>query len=80
MNRTYNGEPRATDVASRHFASSTLVRSTPRSEVMKRLLIDLRDQELRKIRTLVHDETVMARELPATNWIRLAGKEISNFR
>jgi DnaK suppressor protein len=30
---------------------------------MKKLLIDLRDQELRKIRALVHDETVIATQV-----------------
>jgi DnaK suppressor protein len=30
---------------------------------MKKLLTDLRDQELRKIRTLVHDETAMASQV-----------------
>ena len=57
MNKTCNGERRATDVGSRHLASSSIVRSTLHNKLMKRLLIDLRDQELRKIRALVHDGT-----------------------
>jgi DnaK suppressor protein len=65
MSRTYNTQPRATDVSSRHSASLTVVRSAPRDEVMKRLLIDLRDQELQKIRTLVLDEAALASEAPA---------------
>ncbi len=64
MNRIYSGERRATDVGSRHSASSTIVRSTLRNRVMKKLLIDLRDLELRKIRALVHDETVLAIQAP----------------
>jgi DnaK suppressor protein len=64
MNKKFNGAPRAAEAASRDFASSRVVRSTLRNHVMKRLLIDLRDQELRKIRTLVHEETVMATQAP----------------
>jgi DnaK suppressor protein len=65
MNRTYNTQPRATDVSSRHSASLTVVRSAPRDEVIKKLLIDLRDQELQKIRTLVLDEAALTSEAPA---------------
>jgi DnaK suppressor protein len=63
MNRIYNGAQRTTKIGSRHFASSTIVRSALRNKVMKKLLIDLRDQELRKIRALVHDETVIATQV-----------------
>jgi len=31
---------------------------------MKKLMIDLRDQELRKIRAHIHDETVLATQAP----------------
>jgi DnaK suppressor protein len=59
MNRTYNVQPRAIGVSSQHSASLTIVRTAPRDEVMKRLLIDLRHLELRKIRTLAQDEAVL---------------------
>ncbi|MGB8412423.1 MAG: TraR/DksA family transcriptional regulator [Candidatus Binatus sp.] len=72
MNRIYNGERRATDVGSRHFASSNIVRSTLHNKLMKGLLIDLRDQELRKIRALLHDEAA-----PAT---QAAGDELDQAR
>jgi DnaK suppressor protein len=60
MNRISDSVRRAAKTASQDFASSTVVRSTLRNKVMKRLLIDLRDQELRKIHALLHDETVIA--------------------
>jgi DnaK suppressor protein len=60
MNKTSNVRPRATGVSSQHPASLSIVRTAPRDEVMKRLLIDLRDQELQKIRTLAHDEAALA--------------------
>lgn len=62
MNKAYKPQPYATNVSAQHSASLTIVPSTPRDEVMRRLLIDLRDQELRKIRTLVRDEGVLANE------------------
>ncbi|MGA9724834.1 MAG: TraR/DksA family transcriptional regulator [Candidatus Binatus sp.] len=65
MNRTYNTQPRATGVSSQHSASLTIVRTAPRDEVMRRLLIDLRDLELRKIRTLDNDEAVLDTQVPA---------------
>ena len=64
MNKAYNTEPHRTNVRPQHSASLTIVPSTSRDEVMRRLLIELRDQELRKIRTLVRDETVLANEAP----------------
>jgi DnaK suppressor protein len=65
MSRTYDTQPRGTGIRSQHSASLTIVRSAPRDAVMKRLLIDLRDQELRKIRTLAHDEAALAAQAPA---------------
>lgn len=62
MNKAYNTQPHATNVKSQHSASLTIVPSTSRDEVMRRLLIDLRNQELRKIRTFVRDEAVLANE------------------
>ncbi len=64
MNRIFNGAPRAAEASSPDFASSRVVRSTLRNHVMKRLLTDLRDQELRKIRSLVREETLMATQAP----------------
>ena len=64
MNRTSNSERLATNVGSQHSASPTTVRSTLRNKVMKKLMIDLRDQELRKIRAHIHDETVLATQAP----------------
>src|ERR1700691_3268782 len=60
MNRTYITRPRATGVSSQHSASLSIVRTAPRDELMKRLLIDLRDHELQKIRTLAEDEAALA--------------------
>jgi DnaK suppressor protein len=64
MNRISNGERRPIDAGSRHFASPTVVKPKLRNKVMKKLLIDLRDQELRKIRALVLDETAIATQAP----------------
>jgi DnaK suppressor protein len=64
MNRTYKVERRPIDAGSRHFASSAAVKPKLFNKVMKKLLIDLRDQELRKIRTLVLDETAIATQAP----------------
>ena len=64
MNEARNSRLHRTNVRSQHSASLTIVPSTSRDEVMRRLLIDLRNQELRKIRTLVRDETVLANEVP----------------
>jgi len=60
MNNMNHDARRATDTGSRHSVFPTIARSTPRSAVMKKLLIDLRDKELEKIRALVRDETMLA--------------------
>jgi len=62
MSRMMNGESRGIDVASGHSASS--VRTTSRDGVMKRLLTDLRDQELQRVRALMHSETDLAAQAP----------------
>ena len=62
MNEARNSRLHRTNVRSQHSASLTIVPSTSRDEVMRRLLIDLRNQELRKIRTLVRGETVLAND------------------
>lgn len=64
MNKAYNIQPHATNVKSEHSASLTIVPSTSRDDVIRRLLIDLRNQELRKIRTFVRDEAMLANEAP----------------
>jgi DnaK suppressor protein len=64
MARTHNAQPYATGVSSQHPASLSIVRTAPRDEMMKRLLIDLRDHELRKIRTLAHDEAALDTQVP----------------
>jgi DnaK suppressor protein len=62
MNRMMNGESRVVDMAPGHSAPS--VRTTARNEVMKRLLTDLRDQELHRVRALMHSETDLAAQAP----------------
>jgi RNA polymerase-binding transcription factor len=64
MNRTPSETPRTTEVGSRHLVSSASERSSLRNEVMRNLLVDLRDQELRKMRSLIHDETLIAMQAP----------------
>jgi DnaK suppressor protein len=62
MDRTMNGDSRVTGLGSGHRATG--VRSNPRDEVVKRMLTDLRDQELQRVRTLMRSETDLAAQAP----------------
>lgn len=72
MNKIYNQQRSAADIDSRRSGSSSVVGSMSRSEAVRGVLIDLRDQELLKIRALIHDETVLG--------IQATGDELDQAR